>query len=70
MDLTQIQKLNVKIDTLLEVYQDLREQNKALRVHEANWQAERVKLLQQNETARLKIKEMIGRLKMLEQDNE
>ncbi len=70
MDLSKIQKLSAKIDTLLTLYHDMQEQNKALRVAEVNWQTERIKLLQQNEAARLKIKEMIERLKTLEQPNE
>lgn len=70
MNTTEIQKLSAKIDNLLGIHNDLREQNKALRAAEVSWQAERVKLLQQNEVARLKIKEMIERLKKLEQPND
>lgn len=70
MNTTEIQKLSAKIDNLLSIHHDLRGQNKALRAAEVSWQTERIKLLQQNETARLKIKEMIERLKTLEQTDE
>jgi len=63
------QSLQRKIEKLLTVHQELREQNKAMRAAEASWQAERAKLMQQNEIARRKVNEMITRLQTLERNS-
>ena len=69
MQEADIQSLLLKIDKLLDVHDDLREQNKAMRSAEASWQAERAKLIQQNEFARRKVNEMIPRLQTLERNS-
>ncbi|MBV1960257.1 MAG: TIGR02449 family protein [Thalassolituus sp.] len=69
MQEADIQSLLLKIDKLLDVHDDLREQNKAMRSAEASWQAERAKLIQQNEFARRKVNEMITRLQTLERNS-
>ena len=40
----------------------------AMKVSEARWQAERGKLMQQNDIARRKVNEMIERLQLLERN--
>lgn len=65
----QLQNLQQKIDKLLSVHEELREQNRAMRSAEADWQAERAKLMQQNEIARRKVNEMINRLQTLERNS-
>ena len=65
-DLTSLLK---KIDKLLDVHEELREQNLEMRRAEASWQAERAKLIQQNEIARRKVNEMISRLEILERNS-
>lgn len=65
----QIQALIDKVEKLLDIHDDLREQNKAMRNAEAVWQAERGKLIQQNEIARRKVAEMITRLQILERNS-
>lgn len=69
MQEADIQSLLRKIDKLLDIHDDLREQNKAMRSAEASWQAERAKLIQQNEFARHKVNEMITRLQTLERNS-
>lgn len=69
MQEADIQSLLRKIDKLLDIHDDLREQNKAMRSAEASWQAERAKLIQQNEFARRKVNEMITRLQTLERNS-
>ncbi|HUH57577.1 MAG TPA: DUF904 domain-containing protein [Pseudomonadales bacterium] len=64
-----IQGLLQKIEKLLAIHNDLRRQNDALRNSEAQWQLERVKLMQQNEIARRKVNEMIERLQVLERNS-
>ncbi|MEC7548032.1 MAG: TIGR02449 family protein [Thalassolituus sp.] len=69
MQEADIQALLEKVEKLLDVHEDLREQNKAMRNAEAAWQAERGKLIQQNEIARRKVAEMITRLQTLERNS-
>ena len=65
----QLQHLQQKIEKLLRVQDELREQNRAMRAAEASWQSERAKLTQQNEIARRKVNEMINRLQTLERNS-
>ncbi|ASP37762.1 TIGR02449 family protein [Bacterioplanes sanyensis] len=65
----QLQYLQRKVAKLLAAHEQLREQNKAMRLSEAQWQAERAKLLQQNEMARQKVNDMIQRLQTLERNS-
>ncbi|TNC91659.1 TIGR02449 family protein [Thalassolituus sp.] len=65
----ELQTLMRKIEKLLDIHEDLREQNKTMRAAEASWQAERAKLIQQNEIARRKVNEMITRLQTLERNS-
>ncbi|MFY9178316.1 MAG: TIGR02449 family protein [Venatoribacter sp.] len=61
--------LEQKLEKLLAIHNDLREQNKAMRTNEAQWQAERAKLIQQNELAKRKLNDMITRLQTLERNS-
>lgn len=65
----QLQYLQRKVAKLLAAHSQLREQNKAMRLSEVQWQAERAKLLQQNEMARQKVNDMIQRLQTLERNS-
>jgi cell division protein ZapB len=69
MQESELQKLQRKIEKLLAIHGALREQNRAMRISEASWQAERAKLVQQNEMARRKVNEMITRLQTLERNS-
>ncbi|WP_221793126.1 DUF904 domain-containing protein [Oceanobacter mangrovi] len=60
--------LQNKILKLLEVQKELREENQRMRAEEAEWQAERAQLVQQNEIARRKVHEMIQKLQVLERN--
>ncbi len=66
IDLTSLQR---KIDKLISVNTELRQQTSAMQVSEARWQAERGKLMQQNDIARRKVNEMIERLQLLERNS-
>ncbi len=52
-----------KLDRLIELCQQLKAENKALREREAGLVGERGQLLEKNELARQKIQTMINRLK-------
>lgn len=66
LDLTSLQR---KIDKLISVNEELRQQNTAMKVAEVRWQTERGKLMQQNDIARRKVNEMIERLQVLERNS-
>ncbi len=68
-EIMDIQGLLQKIEKLLAIQTDLRRQNKIFKNTEAQWQLERVKLMQQNEIARRKVNEMIERLQVLERNS-
>ena len=69
MSQTDLTSLLKKIDKLLDVHEELREQNLKMRRAEASRQAERAMLIQQNEIARRKVNEMISRLEILERNS-
>lgn len=68
-EIMDIQGLFQKLEKMLTIHNDLRRQNDALKNAEAQWQLERVKLMQQNEIARRKVNEMIERLQVLERNS-
>lgn len=68
-EIMDIQGLLQKLEKMLMIHNDLRRQNDALKNAEAQWQLERVKLMQQNEIARRKVNEMIERLQVLERNS-
>jgi cell division protein ZapB len=65
-DLTSLQR---KIDKLISANAEMHQQMMAMKVSEARWQAERGKLMQQNDIARRKVNEMIERLQLLERNS-
>lgn len=58
-------KFEYKLDQLIDTCQQLKLENAALREREAGLVGERGALLEQNEMARKKIKDMINRLRSL-----
>ena len=68
-EIMDIQGLLQKLEKMLTIHNDLRRQNDALKNAEAQWQLERVKLMQQNEIARRKVNDMIERLQVLERNS-
>ena len=66
LDLTNLQR---KIDKLISANAEMQQQMMMMKVSEARWQAERGKLMQQNDIARRKVNEMIERLQLLERNS-
>jgi cell division protein ZapB len=60
--------LEEQVDELLTLTQVISKENKALRVQQKNWSAERAKLIEKNELAKTRVESMITRLKSLEKD--
>ncbi|ROR98859.1 cell division protein ZapB [Sinobacterium caligoides] len=66
MDDEQIQSLEAKITTLLELSEQMFEENEQLRSERQQWREERDLLLEKNNQARLRIQSMIDRLQHLD----
>lgn len=66
LDLTSLQR---NIDKLISTNAEMHKQMAAMKMSEARWQAERGKLMQQNDIARRKVNEMIERLQLLERNS-
>ena len=69
MQTNNLQELQRKLEKLLSIHAELRQENQALRDAESQWQAERTKLIQQNDLAHRKVNEMIERLQILERNS-
>jgi len=63
--MTDTEEFEQKLDQLITTCQQLKRENASLREREAGLAGERGALLEQNETARKKIKVMIDRLRTL-----
>ena len=62
----ELKKLERRVDELVGIVQQLKEENRALRQRQDALSAERSTLLQKNEQVRTRVEAMIGRLKTLE----
>lgn len=63
--MTDSDKFEEKLDRLIELCQQLKQENQALREREAGLVGERSQLVEKNEMARQKIETMINRLRNL-----
>jgi len=63
-----IQKLEAKIDELINLCDELERKQANLEQDRDNWLSERTRLLAKNELAKNKVEAMIMRLKSLEQE--
>ncbi|AQQ66617.1 TIGR02449 family protein [Microbulbifer agarilyticus] len=64
----KVQALELKLDTLIQQYQQLAADNQALREQEGLWQQERQRLIKNNEIARSRVETIINRLKGINPD--
>ena len=69
MESTGTEQLEQQLDSLIQRYQDLRDENRKLRTSKDALEGERQKLLDKNEMATAKIEAMISRLKSMESPN-
>ena len=63
--MTDSDKFEEKLDRLIELCQQLKQENQALREREAGLVGERSQLIEKNEMARQKIETLINRLRNL-----
>ncbi|MCY4427286.1 MAG: TIGR02449 family protein [Halieaceae bacterium] len=61
--------LEQKIDALISLCADLRQENSELRADVFNWRQERRQLAERNERASARVKAIISRLKAMEPDS-
>lgn len=64
----ELAKLASQIETLAEQVQQLSDENRSLKHHQAQWLNERANLVSKNDEARIRVEAMISRLKSLEQN--
>lgn len=62
----ELQRLEKRLDELVAVCRQLKEENRSLRQRQDNLISERSSLLQKNEQVRARVEAMIGRLKAME----
>jgi cell division protein ZapB len=63
----ELQQLEARIEVLIRAYAHLQEENAQLSKKMAAYEEERAQLIDKNEAARIKVEEMIKRLKSMEQ---
>ena len=64
--LKELQRLERRVDELVVITSQLKEENQSLKQRQDNLIAERATLLQKNEQVRARVEAMIGRLKAME----
>ena len=62
----ELRRLEQRVDELVALLAQLKEENRALRMRQDSFSTERAGLLQKNEQVRARVEAMIGRLKTLE----
>lgn len=65
MDL-ELKRVERRLDELIAVCRQLKEENRSLRQRQENLMIERASLMQKNEQVRTRVEAMIGRLKAME----
>lgn len=63
----ELRRLEERVDALVRVCDELKEENRTLKQRQDALTAERATLLQKNEQVRARVEAMIGRLKAMEQ---
>ena len=66
MDNSDLRFLEARIDALIQAYDQLREENRALREQQTHLTTERAALLEKSELARTRVESMIARLRAME----
>jgi cell division protein ZapB len=64
---SELRQLEQRVDALVALTAQLKEENRALRLRQDSFSTERANLLQKNEQVRARVEAMIGRLRTMEQ---
>jgi len=68
MEDLDLNKLEQRVDDLIQTVDRLQDENRSLREHQSNLMAERAKLIEKTELARTRVESMISRLKAMENE--
>lgn len=64
----EFKTLEDKVDALIQLCSDMKQENQKLREQEHQWQIERTNLLNKNQLAKSRLEKVLGRLKTLQQE--
>ena len=59
--------LSGKIDDLIDLCEDMKRENQALKAHDNSWQSERKQLMDKNKQAKSKLESILVRLRAMDQ---
>lgn len=65
---TSFKVLEEKVDSLIQLCTDMKQENQKLREQEHQWQIERTNLLNKNQLAKTRLEKVLDRLKTLQQE--
>ena len=63
----KFQALNEKVEALIALCVEMKQENQLLRANEENWHSERRELMEKNKVAKSKLESILARLKALEE---
>ena len=63
----KFQALNEKVEALIALCVEVKQENRLLRANEENWHSERRELMEKNKVAKSKLESILARLKALEE---
>lgn len=63
----KFQSLSDKVDALIALCVEMRQENQLLRANEENWHSERRELMEKNKQTKSRLEEILARLKAMEE---
>ncbi len=63
----KFQTLNGKVESLISLCVEMKQENQLLRANEENWHSERRELLEKNKVTKTRLEAILARLKALEE---
>ena len=63
----KFQALNEKVESLISLCVEMRQENQLLKANEENWHSERRELMEKNKVAKARLESILSRLKALEE---
>lgn len=63
----KFQALNEKVEALIALCVEMKQENQLLRANEENWHSEKRELMEKNKVAKSKLESIVARLKALEE---
>ncbi len=63
----KFQALNEKVESLISLCVEMKQENQLLKANEENWHSERRELMEKNKVAKARLESILSRLKALEE---